>query len=69
MSVLEHGSKIACGKCGRSLFSRSAVSLLLCQLDEMFIPDPSDLVGGIILIFGKPQLSFLTNHVEYLRLK
>ena len=34
------------------------------QLDEVFIPDPSDLVGSIILVFSKPKLAFFTDDIE-----
>lgn len=32
----------------------------------MFVPDPANLVGPVILILGEPKLSFLANHVENL---
>lgn len=30
----------------------------------MFLPDPAHLARGIILIFSKPELAFLTNDIK-----
>ena len=37
---------------------------LMGQLDKMLVPDPSDLVSGVILILGEPKLTLFTNDIE-----
>ena len=37
------------------------------QLSKMLIPDPSHLVGAVVLIFREPKLAFFPNHIEDLQ--
>lgn len=39
------------------------------QLDKVFVPYPAHFVGGVVLVFRQPKLPFLTNDIEYLRVK
>ena len=39
------------------------------QLDKVLVPDPSNQIVGVVLIFGKPELAFLANDVEDLEKK
>ena len=36
------------------------------ELDKMLVPYPADLIRGVILVFGKPKLSFFADNVKYL---
>lgn len=41
-------------------------SLGICKPGEVLGPDPSHLLSGIILVFGKPELAFLSHHIKNL---
>ena len=41
---------------------------LMCQLDEMLVPYPPDLITDIILILGQPELTFFANNIKNLGL-
>ena len=30
----------------------------------MLIPDPTDLISSVVLVFSKPKLSLLANHIK-----
>lgn len=35
-----------------------------CQFGEMFVPDPADLVGRIVLVLRKPKFALCADDVE-----
>lgn len=39
------------------------------QLGEMFRPDPSDEVAGVILVLSQPQLTLLGDDIEDLKFR
>lgn len=43
--------------------------LLRGKFDKVLVPYPSDLVGGVVLVFRKPKLAFFSNDIEYLEKK
>ena len=43
---------------------RLVSDMLRGQFDEMLVPYPPNLTGGVILVFGKPKFSFLANNVK-----
>lgn len=34
------------------------------ELDKVLVPDPSNLVVGVVLIFGEPKLTLFSNDIE-----
>ena len=34
------------------------------ELCKMFVPDPANLFGGIVLVSGEPKFALLSNHVK-----
>lgn len=38
--------------------------LLRGKFDKVLVPYPSDLVGGVVLVFRKPKLAFFSNDIE-----
>lgn len=37
------------------------------ELGEVLVPDPANLVGGVVLVFSEPKLAFLGHNIEDLK--